>query len=122
MPYPSSAFLLTGALGLTALLPWSFGMEWSTEVKVTDRHVERAAIGGPVPVMPCFGPPDEIVHVGGQQILHYRRMPSDERLRACLSATATDEMYVLVNGQGVVNELLLTKSIEQHMAQAAQLP
>lgn len=114
--------LFAGLIGISALLPLSFGTELTTDAKVTDRHLEFVNGNGPVVVMPCFGPPDEILDVGGQRVLHYRRTPSGERLHACLNTTATDEMYVLMNGQGIVKELLLTKNAGSRTTQATHLP
>lgn len=111
-----------GMIGISALLPLSFGTELTTDAKVTDHHLEFVNGNGPIVVMPCFGPPDEILDVGGQRIFHYRRTPSGERLRACLNSTATDEMYVLVNRQGVVTELLFTKNAGARTSQTTHLP
>lgn len=114
--------LFAGMIGISALLPLSFGTDLTTEAKVTDRQLEFVNVKGPVVVMPCFGPPDEILDVGGQRILHYRRTPSGERLHACLSTTDTDEMYVLMNRRGVVKELLLTKNTGSRTARGTHLP
>lgn len=113
--------LFAGMIGISALLPLSFGTELTTDAEVTDRHLEFVNGKGPVVVMPCFGPPDEILDVGGQRIFHYRRTLSGERLRACLNTTDTDEMYVLMNRQGVVKELLLTMKAGSRKAQAINL-
>ncbi len=114
--------LFGGMIGISTLLPLSFGTELTTQANVTNLHVDMEDGTEPVAMMPCFGPPDETLRVGGQQILHYRRLPSSERLQACLRKTATDEMYVLVNGRGVVNEFLLTTSPGQRTTQAVQHP
>lgn len=121
MRYAASKFLIACVLGFGALLPLSFGAELTTDVKVKNFRVVGEGVD-PVVVMPCFGPPDEVVRVGGQQILHYRRIPSGERLHVCLSAIATDEMYVLVNGEGIVHELVLTKRTGRGTVQTAHLP
>ncbi len=93
---------------LSISLPLSFGMELTSEATGTTLHPDVRVGLEPVVAMPCFGPPDELLRLGGQRILHYLRMPSAERLQACLGGAATDEMYVLVNGYAVISEFVLT--------------
>jgi hypothetical protein len=122
MRYIVSTFLIACALGLGMLIPLLFGAELATDARVTDFHVEVGEVGGHVAALPCLGPPDETLHVGGQRILHYRQSPTGERLRACLGSFATDEMYVLVNGQGVVREFLLTTGTQKGSHVSTHLP
>jgi len=111
--------LIVGIASLLLLLATSFAWELDI-VKMADRALMHDVASNTLLVTTCLGEPNEIVRVGGQWILRYHLNDISARLRTCPFALQTDEVYVLVNSQGAVNELVFTKSRSILSARSAE--